>query len=155
MVNEDPEGVSQLVVRAARAAGVRVILSRGWAGFAANDRDCLVANDIPHSKLFPQMAVVVHHGGSGTTALAARCGAPQVIVPHMTDQFYWAHRIPKLGLGPPSIWRSRLTEKRLTEALRACLMNAEFRTRAREIASALSQTDPVGETVRAICSAVR
>jgi vancomycin aglycone glucosyltransferase len=43
---------------------------------------------------------VVHHGGAGTAAAAAAAsGAPQVIVPQMFDQFSFAHRVDRLGIG--------------------------------------------------------
>jgi vancomycin aglycone glucosyltransferase len=42
---------------------------------------------------------VVHHGGAGTTTIAAQAGAPQVIVPQIADQPHWAARIAELGIG--------------------------------------------------------
>lgn len=42
---------------------------------------------IPHSR---RCAAVIHHGGSGTCAAAVLAAAPQVMVPHMLDQFFWA-----------------------------------------------------------------
>ncbi len=42
---------------------------------------------------------MVHHGGAGTTTTAARAGAPQVIVPQVADQLYWAGRVAALGIG--------------------------------------------------------
>jgi vancomycin aglycone glucosyltransferase len=41
----------------------------------------------------------VHHGGAGTTTTAALAGAPQVIVPQIVDQPYWAQRVTELGIG--------------------------------------------------------
>ncbi|WP_348643163.1 nucleotide disphospho-sugar-binding domain-containing protein [Mesorhizobium sp. B2-7-2] len=41
----------------------------------------------------------MHHGGAGTTAAAAQAGAPQVIVPQIGDQPYWARRVAELGIG--------------------------------------------------------
>jgi vancomycin aglycone glucosyltransferase len=41
----------------------------------------------------------VHHGGAGTTTAAARAGAPQVVIPQMADQPYWAGRVADLGIG--------------------------------------------------------
>ncbi len=36
---------------------------------------------------------------AGTTATAGRAGAPQVVVPQMADQPYWAGRVAELGIG--------------------------------------------------------
>ena len=41
----------------------------------------------------------MHHGGAGTTTTAARAGAPQVVVPQIGDQPYWAGRVADLGIG--------------------------------------------------------
>jgi vancomycin aglycone glucosyltransferase len=43
-------------------------------------------------ELFRRVAAVVHHGGAGTTTAAALAGAPQVVVPQIYDQHYWAKR---------------------------------------------------------------
>jgi vancomycin aglycone glucosyltransferase len=40
--------------------------------------------------LFKRVAAVVHHGGAGTTTIAAMAGVPQVVVPQIWDQHYWA-----------------------------------------------------------------
>ena len=41
----------------------------------------------------------MHHGGAGTTITATRAGAPQVVVPQLGDQPYWAGRVAELGIG--------------------------------------------------------
>ena len=40
-----------------------------------------------------------NYGGSGTTAIAALGGKPQIVIPHTYDQFYWAGRVQKPGIG--------------------------------------------------------
>jgi len=42
----------------------------------------------------------MHHGGSGTTHSVARAGKPQVVMPLIIDQPYWAYRVQQLGIGP-------------------------------------------------------
>ncbi|MCA2181145.1 glycosyltransferase [Nonomuraea glycinis] len=96
-----PEGVTQAMIESARAHGRRVIVSRGWAGLSPDEDapDCLSIGDVNHQALFTQVAAVVHHGGAGTTTTAARAGAPQVIIPQAYDQYYWAQRVDRLGIG--------------------------------------------------------
>ncbi|MBN9222054.1 MAG: glycosyltransferase family 1 protein [Mesorhizobium sp.] len=88
-------------IGAIRAQGRRAIVLRGWADVALiDDRDdCFTVGDVNQQALFPRMAAVVHHGGAGTTTTAARAGAPQVVVPQMADQPYWAGRVAELGIG--------------------------------------------------------
>jgi vancomycin aglycone glucosyltransferase len=106
------------LIGAARAVGRRIVVSRGWADLELIDDapDCLAVGDVSHDVLFPRVAVVVHHGGAGTTAAAARAGVPQVITPMFGDQFYWASRIVDLGLGATTVY-STMTEESLTGAL--------------------------------------
>jgi len=88
-------------IEAVRAQGRRALLARGWAELAAIDDapDCFVVGEVNQQALFPRVAAVVHHGGAGTTTAAARAGAPQLIVPQVADQPYWASRIADLGIG--------------------------------------------------------
>jgi vancomycin aglycone glucosyltransferase len=90
----------QPLVAAARAVGRRAIVSSGWAGLAGVDgADCLTIGEANLRTVFSRVSAVVHHGGAGTTTLAALCGAPQVVVPHMYDQRYFARRVEELGIG--------------------------------------------------------
>lgn len=93
--------LAQVVIQAARALGRRVIVSRGWADLPLVDDepDCLSIDEVNQQALFRRVAAVVHHGGAGTTTAAARAGAPQVIVPQIYDQPYWARRVQDLGIG--------------------------------------------------------
>ncbi len=117
------EQTGRLLVEAARTLGLRSILSQGWAGLTSNDtgKDCLLIGDVNHEKLFPRVAAIVHHGGAGTTAAAARAGKPQVIIPHNYDQFYWAHRVQELEVGVSGPVRDDLSADLLIQALRECL----------------------------------
>lgn len=95
------EDVSQVMVTAARALGRRAIVSRGWAELSLTDDtpDCLVVEEANLQVLFGRVAAVVHHGGSGTTTITARAGAPQVVIPQWYDQYYCARRLEHLGIG--------------------------------------------------------
>jgi len=94
-----------------------------------------------HTLLFPKMAAIVHHGGSGTTATAAGAGIPQIIVPHMTDQYYVAEQVPSLGIAPASIWRKKLTPERLSTAIKTAVSNAEMKQKCRPLAEKLTSHD--------------
>jgi vancomycin aglycone glucosyltransferase len=96
-----PRDLGRTLVEAARAVGRRAIVSRGWADLSALDdaSDCLAIGEANLRALFRRVAATVHHGGAGTTALAALGGAPQVVVPQLYDQHYWAGRVEQLGIG--------------------------------------------------------
>ncbi|WP_371619394.1 glycosyltransferase [Streptomyces sp. NBC_00454] len=97
----EAQEVARAAVAAVRAQGRRVLVSRGWADLALTDDqdDCFAVGEVNQQALFGRVAAVVHHGGAGTTTTAARAGAPQVVVPQMADQPYWAGRVAELGIG--------------------------------------------------------
>jgi vancomycin aglycone glucosyltransferase len=90
-----------VAVDAARALGRRVILSRGSADLSPPDDgpDCIMIGEANLQALFRKVAAVVHHGGAGTTTICAQAGIPQVVIPQLYDQFYWAQRVELLGIG--------------------------------------------------------
>lgn len=92
---------AHLAIEAVRAQGRRFVVSSGWAELdLADDRDdCFAVGEANHQRLFGRVAAVVHHGGAGTTTTAAAAGAPQVVVPQIADQPYWAGRVAGLGIG--------------------------------------------------------
>ena len=116
-----PEGVSRTLVDAARTVGRRAILYRGWAELSPIDDspDCIAIGDVNQQALLPRVAAVVHHGGAGTIAAAARAGVPQVVLPMFGDQFYWASRVRVLGIGASVVGTP--TTETVTTALRGAL----------------------------------
>lgn len=95
-----PENLGRSMVDAARAVGRRAIVSQGWAELSVHPHpDCFVVGETNLRALFTRVATIVHHGGAGTTTLAALGGAPQVVVPQMYDQHYSARRIAEMGIG--------------------------------------------------------
>lgn len=91
----------RVAIETIRAEGLRTVIAQGWAGLGLiDDRDdCFAVGEVNQQALFTRVAAVIHHGGAGTTVAAARAGAPQVIVPQIGDQPYWARRAAELGIG--------------------------------------------------------
>ena len=96
-----PEDAARVAIEAIRAQGRRAVLGPrlGRPGPIDDRDDCFVVGEVNQQALFPRVAAVVHHGGAGTTTTAARAGAPQVVVPQIADQPYWAGRVADLGIG--------------------------------------------------------
>jgi len=139
MTDPDPNAFTDLLLETIRRAGMRAVISSGWAGLAqgALPDDVFAAGPVSHAHLFSRVEAVVHHGGAGTTTMAARAGVPQVIVPHVLDQHYWAFRVAQLGLGPPRIPRRRLSAATLAEALTSMADNELLRERTAEFGDRL------------------
>jgi vancomycin aglycone glucosyltransferase len=130
-----PADLSRVMIASARALGRRAIVSRGWADLSLVDDepDCLAIGEVNQQALFKRVAAVVHHGGAGTTTVAARAGAPHVVIPQHYDQHYWGQRVQQLGLGT-ALRSGTPTIDSLTAALGHALQPA-VAARARTIAS--------------------
>jgi vancomycin aglycone glucosyltransferase len=139
MTDPDPTSSTRVLLEAVRRAGVRAVISGGWAGLAdgALPDGVFATGPVAHAHLFPRVAAVVHHGGAGTTTMAARAGVPQILIPHVLDQHYWSSRVTRLGLGPPPISRHRLTAPKLEQALVAIMDNDVLRDRTSELGERL------------------
>jgi vancomycin aglycone glucosyltransferase len=126
------------LVDAARAIGRRAIISRGWTSLEVEDApDVISIGEANLRALFRGVAAVVHHGGAGTTTTAALAGAPQVIVPHIYDQHYFAARVQALGIGA-----ALRPDARTGDALASALEQAAARdaaARAREVAGTMRE----------------
>jgi vancomycin aglycone glucosyltransferase len=146
MAAHAPKDIARVAIEAVRAQGRRVLLARGWAGLAPIDDvdDCFVVGEVNQQELFRRVAAVVHHGGAGTTTTAARAGAPQVVVPRIADQPYWAARVAGLGIGSAHEGSTPIVDS-LSAALTTAL-TPQTRARARAVAGTI-RTD--GATVAA------
>ena len=137
MLEQAPARTVELLVEVARRLGVRALIPSALASPAPLPDSVHPYGPVDHARLFPRCAAIVHHGGAGTTTAAAAAGVPQVVVPHLGDQFWWAHRIHGLGLGPPGLPRARLSVERLEQALKTALGDGHV-SAAREGATRIS-----------------
>jgi rhamnosyltransferase subunit B len=96
-----------------------VFLSPNLRGDAAHER-LIHLEYVDLALLMPRAALLVHHGGIGTTARALEAGVPQIISPQAFDQPDNGHRIEQLGVGAV-VERSALTGPTLLDAARRLL----------------------------------
>lgn len=96
-----------LVIREVLTAldGRRALLFSGWneVGGSTLPSNIFPIGAVPHDHLFPQVSIVVHHGGAGTSHSAAAAGVPSVVVPFTGDQPFWASRLKLAGVAPESV----------------------------------------------------
>ncbi|WP_420115199.1 glycosyltransferase [Pseudactinotalea sp.] len=144
-----PERIRDVATAAARAAGVRLVLS-GTGLDGPDGDDVLGISDVPHAWLFPRTRAVVHHGGAGTTHAALLAGVPQLAVPHIADQPYWGRRIREEGLGTAPLPLNRLTVERLAERIRTLATSDDLSQRAQEAGEKARQEQGVSTAVDAL-----
>jgi vancomycin aglycone glucosyltransferase len=140
-------------VAAVRAVGRRGVISGGWASLDTHVKeagDLITVDNVPHSLIFPRVAAAIHHGGAGTTTAAARAGIPQVVLPHILDQYYWAHRVKVLGLGPPALPIERVTVEVLRERISRAINDPVIRDRVKKLGPAIAARNGVAAAVQEI-----
>ena len=125
------------VVAAARRTRVRLVIS--WGREERAGKHCYLVGPVDHERLFEKTAMVIHHGGAGTTTTAARAGVPQILAPHVLDQFYWARRIQDMGLGPAALDRRRLGAAQIADRIRTVAEDGRYRLRAKLTAERLAR----------------
>lgn len=140
---------ARIVLDALAQAGQRGVLARGWGGLAtgALPNTAYALDEAPHDWLFPRMAAVVHHGGSGTTAAGLRAGKPTVICPSFGDQPFWGRLVAERGLGPEPIPQLKLSASRLAEAIRTAATDPAMGQRAAALGEQIRAEDGVGNAV--------
>jgi len=156
MPKQDQASNVPMIIHAARSAGKRVVIAKFWdeaSEFSRSD-DVFFIKGYPHLKLFPRMAAVIHHGGAGTTASSAISGVPQIIVPHILDQYYWGHQVYQSHLGPKPVWRSKLTSRKLAAAIQDCLSNDLIRQKTKAASEMINRQDSLRMTVREVLKAL-
>jgi vancomycin aglycone glucosyltransferase len=146
-----PEKFNQIFYEVSKATNQRLIVYRGWANLHELDStDILYVDEIPFELLFPNLAAIVYHGGTGTMASAARAGIPQVAFPFMADQFENRKQIVKLGLGPNTCDFEKISAPALILAINECVTNETYKKNALEISQKLQSSKGLEFTIRLI-----
>ena len=142
--------LSQLVdsvLQAAAELGLDVVLAapnthaKKWVNDSSRVR---AAGWLPIRLLLEQCEAVVHHGGSGTMMTAMRHGLPQVITPHLADQFLNASRLTDFGAGVVPVDHS---PDELAAAINAAASDSRHRAAASALAHEIAAQPSPAETV--------
>jgi vancomycin aglycone glucosyltransferase len=143
-----PEKYNIIFNKVSKETNQRLIISKGWANLPENNSaDILYVDEMPFELLFPRLAAIVYHGGTGTMAVAARAGIPQAAFPFMADQFENRKQIVKLGIGPNTCDFKKLSAKALSAAITDCVSNVEFKKKACEISDKLKTRNGLDLTI--------
>ncbi len=128
--------------------GKKIIIQSGWAGLTIErpraGMHCV--GRVSHDQLFQYGSMVIHHGGAGTTASVLHAGVPQIVIPHIGDQWFFASEVKRLGVGL-EVRRSGWPED-LPKAVRRVERQAKMARRAAAIAERLKAEDGPGNAVR-------
>ncbi len=154
MGNSDKkDSTVEMVLEALAETKQRAVLGAGWSEMGAGQKlpgNIFLLKSIPHRWLFPQMSVVVHHAGPGTTAEALSGGVPSVTVPHFASQYFYADRLAEAGVSPAPIARRHLSTKQLAEAISIALTDQTMRAKADSLGAQIRAEDGIENAVSAI-----
>ena len=117
----------------------------------------LAVANAPLEWVYRRCRAVVHHGGTGTTALALRAGVPALVVPWASwavDRAFNAVRVEELGAGR-YLTRPEFGAAAATAALLELLDDPAYRAAARAFSRRIALEDGLGELVRAVAAGVR
>jgi glycosyltransferase len=112
--NPEPEKKEQL--KAALPPGTRLL---AW---------------VDYDQVLPRCAVIIHHGGMGTTHRAILQGIPQVVVPHAADQRVQGQRVAQAKVGL-NLTAHDVRHGQLLPAIRAVLTDERVLENARSLAA--------------------
>lgn len=155
----DPAGRADglaILERAIARAGCRAVI-QGFSGDGATPDSgdaVLHVGRVPHARVFPRCAAVVHHAGAGTTQTTLMAGVPSVTVPHVSDQFFWAAELHRKGVGARPLPGAHLTASALAGRLREVVGNPAMQDAAGILAEALAAEDGATTAVSLIEEAV-
>jgi sterol 3beta-glucosyltransferase len=137
---------------AVRRAGCRAVFQLPWGDLRAIETDARVfkVKRSPHKAVFSNCALVVHHGGAGTTQTSLLAGRPSVVVAHVVDQFFWGSELERLGVAGPSLQRKGLSADRLAKSITRTLNSPETSRRAGSLGQEMAKENGVRIAVSAI-----
>jgi sterol 3beta-glucosyltransferase len=152
VMHSNPETVADLIMQAIDHAKCRAVVQRGWSGlsFSTTPPNVCCVDFVPHSWIFARAALVVHHGGAGTSAAAFRAGVPTVVVPHTLDQPIWAELARSKGCSRSVIPFPQLSVHRLASAIKLSVNNPSLISAAKEFARLVQAEEGVREARRLI-----
>lgn len=133
-------GTLSAVLDALAAMDLEVVLAGGDADFSdlgelpANVRS---VNFLPLSVFLPTCSLIVHHGGSGTTAAPLHYAVPQLVLPAFADNPMSAQRVVDRGVGL-SHDPAELDAATVRDLVRRLLDEPRFARAAREVAAEMA-----------------
>jgi UDP:flavonoid glycosyltransferase YjiC (YdhE family) len=142
---ESPTATIRMISDACAQLGERALICTGVSEFddLSHYDHVKVVSEVNHAAIFPACRAVVHHGGAGTTAAAARAGMPMLVLPIGAEQPLWAAQAKRLKVGLARRF-SNVTMESLVADLRTILA-PRYAARAREIATQMTKPE-VGVT---------
>lgn len=143
---------TELILESVKNSGCRAIIQADWENIQSviEGDGIYKCSRLPHAKVFPRCALVVHHGGAGTTHAALRAGCPSIVIEHAFDQNFWGNELKLLGVAGKVLHRNSITAEQLAIAIKSTLNSSEMKKNAMEIREKMLAENGVETSVRLI-----
>tara|TARA_R110002096_G_scaffold253075_5_gene445958 strand:+ start:80 stop:1330 length:1251 start_codon:yes stop_codon:yes gene_type:complete len=143
---------TKLLIQAAQRSGRRTIIQSDWEKVQKpTDPNIFCVTRLPHAAVFPLCALIVHHGGAGTTQAALLASIPSVVVAHGFDQPYWGKQLETLGVGGKLLQRETITPANLASQIDVVLHSNAAET-ANQLGQKMAMENGVAQAVACIHS---
>ena len=148
----NPREITQLLIKAVRQVGCRAIIQSNWDELVELPEfpDIYRIISAPHHHIFPHCAVVIHHGGAGTSQAATIAGCPSIVVEHSSDQPLWGSVLQRIGIAPNLLHRRSVTAKKLARTIRIVLDAPAMAEKAKAIGTIMQQEDGLARAIELI-----
>jgi len=100
-----------------------VILTKAAANASTKSENVFFCPYAPHAALLPKTKAIIHHGGIGTVCAALGSATPQIIMPQVLDQHFFAEVIREKQWGRAVDATGKAFSLRLGNALRDAVEN--------------------------------
>jgi sterol 3beta-glucosyltransferase len=144
--------IAHLFAEAVQLSGCRAIIQLSlWEDcrLSPSESICYVKTS-PHELIFPKCAAVVHHGGAGTSQAVMLAGIPSIVVPQISDQYFWGREMNRLGIAPEMLPIKKMTINALAERIKLVLSSMSMQTQARKVGLSMRNENGVAKAVQLI-----
>jgi UDP:flavonoid glycosyltransferase YjiC (YdhE family) len=137
----NPDNCAELMIKTANLAKCRAIIQTSSEKFPPGrlSESIYCIDTVPHEKIYPECAAVMHHCGAGTSHTALRCGCPAIPVPFLEEQLSWGRMLRKAGVAAKPVQFARATPEKLARNLSIALNSETMKKKAMENAAQLQK----------------
>lgn len=147
----ETEKSTRLLIAAAQLSGKRVIIQSDWLNLnLETDSNIYQTGRLPHSQVFPQCCMIVHHGGAGTTQASLLAGKPSVVIPHGFDQVYWAEHLFNMKVASEPMLRVHATPHKIAGNIKWLMSATHVQEKASDIGARMNTENGVANAVELI-----
>ncbi len=143
--------VLRTAIEGLAALDVRVLVSTGptveIAALGELPSDVTALPWVPQADILPHTALIVHHGGAGTTLASLGAGLPQLVLPQGADNFSNAAAIRTAGAGE-QLFGADLTAEAVTTTVRKLLADESYRDAAKSVAAEIAAMPAPAEVAK-------